>query len=75
MSSSEQADIAQKGTATITQAHDSGLIDTPTAMAELRQFGADVGMFSNITDEAIKAASIAPPPMAPPEADPLATPQ
>lgn len=75
MSSSEQADIAQKGTATITQAHDSGLIDTPTAMAELRQFGADVGMFSNITDEAIRAASIAPPPMAPPEADPLATPQ
>ena len=68
MSSAEQADIAQKTTATITQAHDSGLIDTPTAMAELRQAGADVGMFSNITDAAIEAARIAPPPI--PPADP-----
>lgn len=59
----DKATIAKLNTDTITEAHDSGLVDTPTAMKELRQSSGDSGIFSNITDEQINEAETEEPPM------------
>lgn len=57
----EKADIAAKLTTTVTQAHESGLIDKPTGLKELRA-GADVsGVWHSITDDVIKEAEEEPP--------------
>jgi hypothetical protein len=65
MSDTEKATIAVGVTNAVTQAYDSGLVDRPTAMKELRQSADVTGVWSNITDEDVKAAEAEPPP--PPE--------
>lgn len=65
MSDTEKATIAVGVTNAVTQAFDSGLVDRPTAMKELRQSSDVTGVWSNITDEDIKVAEADPPP--PPE--------
>lgn len=68
----EKADIAKINTDTVVEAHASGLVDTPTAMKELRQNSGESGIFSNITDEQIDEAETEEPPM--PEDQPSANP-
>lgn len=61
-SEGENAEIANKVTDAVTKASDSGLIDRHTALKELRQSSANTGIFTNITDDDIKAAESEPPP-------------
>lgn len=61
MSALDKATVGKTTAETIVGAHDSGLIDAPTAMKELRQAGDEVGLFQNITDEAIDEAAMEPP--------------
>lgn len=63
MSEKERAELASNITTAVTQAHGEGIIDTPTAMLELRQSADITGVFSNIADEDIAAAKMAPPPI------------
>lgn len=63
MSDTEKATIAVGVTNAVTQAYDSGLVDRPTAMKELRQSADVTGVWSNITDEDIKTAEAEPPPL------------
>lgn len=72
MSAADQANIAKTNTETVLAAFDSGLVDKPTAMKELRGLSGDSGLFSNITDEAVAEAEAepAPEPDMPPEPDP-----
>lgn len=67
MSDTEKATIAVGVTNAVTQAYDSGLVDRPTAMKELRQSADITGVWSNITDEDIATAEAEPPPL--PETD------
>lgn len=62
MSAKEKAEIGKLNAETVLGAHDSGVIDTPTAMKELRQASGDTGLFSNISDEQIEEAELEPPP-------------
>lgn len=62
MSDDQKADVAVKVTTAVTGASDAGLIDRATALKELRQSSQITGVFSNITDEDIKAAEEEPPP-------------
>jgi hypothetical protein len=57
----QKATIAKTTAETIAGAYDAGLIGAQTAMKELRQSADVTGIFSNITDEAIEAASDEPP--------------
>ncbi len=70
LSDTEKADIAQKDTTTIVDAFDAGLVSRQTALKELRQSSNTSGLWSNITDEEIKAAEDEPPP--PPNLEPEA---
>lgn len=63
MSAKDKADITAQNTNSIIIAHQEGLVDTPTAMKELKQASADTGVFTNITDEEIEEAALEPPPM------------
>lgn len=63
MTALEKSTIAKNNTDTIIEAHQEGLIDTPTAMKELKQSSGDTGLFSNITDEQIEEAESEGPPM------------
>ena len=71
-STKEKADIATAITTTVSTAFEKGIIDQATAMQELKQSSDVTGVFSNITDEQIEEAKMAPPPM-PVEGDPVVT--
>lgn len=62
MSDTEKADIAQKVGAVVLDAQESGVIDTATALKELKQVSDLTGVFTNITDDLITEAENAPPP-------------
>lgn len=68
MSALDKATIAKSNTDTIIAAHQEGLVDSSTAMSELKQSSKDSGLFTHITDEAIEEAKNDEPPM--PIADP-----
>ena len=63
MSATDKATIAKMNTDTVIEAHQEGLIDTQTAMKELKQSSGDNGVFANITDEQINEAENEEPPM------------
>jgi phage-related protein (TIGR01555 family) len=71
MSAKEKIEMAKAGTDAIILAHESGLVDVPTAMKELAQLTELTGMFSNITPELISEAEAMPPMMSELEAQPL----
>ncbi|MDK2966489.1 DUF1073 domain-containing protein [Lacrimispora sp.] len=54
--SSEVADIAEKKTQSVMAVYQSDLIDAATAQKELKALADETGMYSTISDEAIKAA-------------------
>jgi hypothetical protein len=64
MSNREKSDTAKVTAETVIGAVEAGLIDTATGMKELRQQSDETGIFTNITDEAIEEAEMAPPPSA-----------
>lgn len=55
-SESERADLAKNIVDSVLATYNSGLIDKPTALSELRKSSAATGMFTAITDEQIDAA-------------------
>jgi len=63
MSAMDRAAVVKSNTETIIGAHDAGLITTGTAVKELKDQGAETGMFTNITDEEIQEAEQEPPPI------------
>lgn len=71
-STKEKADIATAITTTVGTAFEKGIIDQATALQELKQSSDVTGVFSNITDEQIEEAKMAPPPM-PVEGGPVVT--
>lgn len=71
-STKEKADIATAITTTVGTAFEKGIIDQATALQELKQSSDVTGVFSNITDEQIEEAKMAPPPM-PVEGEPVVT--
>lgn len=73
MSAIDKANIAKINTDTILEAHQGALIDTPTAMKELKLASSDNGLFTHITDEQIEEAENELPPM--PEETPTHTPE
>lgn len=62
LSDAEKATIAKTTTEAVTEALDAGLVDTATAMKELRQSSHTTGVFTSITDEQIEEAENQPPP-------------
>jgi phage-related protein (TIGR01555 family) len=62
MSALDKATIAKTNTDTILEAHSAGLIDNATAMNELKQISGASGIFTHISDEAIKEAENDEPP-------------
>jgi len=62
MSAVDKANIAKTQTDTIIEAHQEGLVDTSTAMKELKQISGDTGIFTHITDEQIDEAENEEPP-------------
>lgn len=56
LSEKDKADIAKTNTETVLAAHADNVIDTTTAMKELRDLSGNTGVFANITDEDIAAA-------------------
>lgn len=58
----ERAEIGERTTNSVLAAEGAGIIDLPTAMAELKQASKTTGLFTNITDEMIEAAKLAPDP-------------
>lgn len=72
----DKADIATATTNTVVAAHAAGIIDNATALKELKQSAAITGVFTNITNEQIEAATFEPPPVPiESEIDPMAAPQ
>ena len=71
MSAREKAEIAKYHAEMVVGLHSEGILDTPTALKELKQSSNVTGIFTNITDELITEAENEPPP-APvmPEIDP-----
>ncbi|MCK4883544.1 MAG: DUF1073 domain-containing protein [Candidatus Diapherotrites archaeon] len=62
LSETEKAEIANKTTTSVQVAHMEGLIDTATAMKELKQSSAVTGLFDTITEDQIKEAEGEEPP-------------
>lgn len=73
MTEKEKSEIAKEKTEAVITAHQEGLIDSETAMNELRQQSAETGLFTHITDEAIADADELEPP-APDDAEPAEEP-
>lgn len=63
LTDSEKATIAGQDVDTIVKAEESGLIDRPTALKELRQSSHSTGRFTNVTDEIITSAENEEPPI------------
>jgi uncharacterized protein len=61
LSETEKAEIAVNVTNAVGTALQDGVIDKPTAMQELKQSSDVTGIFTNITDTAIKVANSMPP--------------
>ena len=57
----QKASIASTVGTTIGAAFNDGIIDQPTAMKELKQSSETTGIFTNITDDMIEEADLAPP--------------
>lgn len=70
VSATEKATVAKTNTDTITEAHTDGLIDTATAMKELKQQSRESGIFTHITDESIAEAENDEPPLPETTAEP-----
>lgn len=68
MSDTEKGQLAKTVVDAVGTASELGLISAPAAMRELKQSADQTGVFSNITDEDIKEAELAPP--RPTELDP-----
>lgn len=62
-SQKEKADISNTVVTLVTTAFEKGVIDQATAMQELKQSSDATGIFTNITDEQIEEAKMAPPPV------------
>src|SRR5882724_39665 len=62
MNSSEKAALAGQVAAAVTQVDQAGITSKETALKELRQSSRVTGIFSNISDEDIARAKLAPPP-------------
>jgi uncharacterized protein len=73
MSDTEKSVIATATTQAVLEAFDSGVIDLPTCLKELKQLSKVTGLFTNITDEMITEAENAPPPVV--EGDPDVNPE
>ena len=73
LSDTEKATVATNIATAVVGAFNAGITDRATSLAELRQSSHTTGVFSNITDEAIKEAEDEPPPD-PNEIDPNASP-
>lgn len=73
-SDEERAGLIQQTAASIVNVFNAGLISQRTALQELRESGAEFGMWTNITDEVIEAADdqVAPPGEAEGGEDPMA---
>lgn len=71
-SQKEKADISNTIVTLVSTAYEKGIIDQATALQELKQSSDQTGVFTNITDEQIDEAKLAPPPV-PTEAAPLPT--
>lgn len=67
MSETERAQIAVGVTSAVVQAFDAGIVDKATALKELKQAADVSGIWSNVTEEDVRAAEDEPPPM--PETD------
>jgi phage-related protein (TIGR01555 family) len=63
LSDTEKADVGAKDTASVVEAFDAGIVDRGTALKELRQSSNTTGLWSNITDDEIKAAEDEQPPV------------
>lgn len=61
MSDTEKGELAKNIVDAVGTASELGLISVPAAMRELKQSSEQTGIFSNITDEEIKEAELAPP--------------
>lgn len=61
MSDTEKGTLAKTIVDAVGTASELGLISAPSAMRELKQSAEQTGVFSNITDEDIKEAELAPP--------------
>ncbi|WP_158271975.1 MULTISPECIES: DUF1073 domain-containing protein [unclassified Novosphingobium] len=68
MSDTEKGQLAKTIVDAVGTASELGLISAPSAMRELKQSADQTGVFSNITDDEIKEAELAPP--RPTELDP-----
>lgn len=68
LSDTEKGTLAKTIVEAVGTASELGLISAPAAMRELKQSAEQTGVFSNITDEEIKEAELAPP--RPTELDP-----
>jgi uncharacterized protein len=62
MSAMDKATIAKTNTDAIIEAHAEGLVDSATAMRELKQASGDNGLFTHITDEHIDESENEEPP-------------
>lgn len=63
MDALDKAEVGSKNTATITAAHQDGLLTTPAAMKELRAQAPQTGLFGNISNEDITEAELEPAPL------------
>lgn len=63
MTDAEKAEIAVNTTNAVTKAVEDGVISPTIAMKELRQSSHITGVYTNITDEDIEEAELAPPPI------------
>lgn len=61
MTDKERSEISESNERAVQGAFDSGIIDRPTALKELKQSSMVSGMFTNITDDMIKEAEAEPP--------------
>ena len=61
ISDEQKINIANVGTTAIIASHQEGLINTATALKELRQLSEKTGVYTNVTDEQIKEAENEPP--------------
>jgi len=63
LSDTEKAEIGAKDTNSVVEAFNAEIVDRGTALKELRQSSNTTGLWSNITDDEIKAAEDEPPPV------------
>lgn len=62
MTPEQNAEVTDKSIQTILATFDSGLIDAPIALREIREVGRRTGTFTNVTDDVIQKALVGPPP-------------